>query len=45
MDTMITQVLVNYVTSHAKPVQEEINQQTVFPAIRLENISLQITLA
>jgi hypothetical protein len=26
MDTMITQVLVNNVTSHVKPVQEEINQ-------------------
>jgi hypothetical protein len=45
MDTMITQVLVSYATSHARLAQEEINQQTVFLVMKLESFSLLITLA
>jgi hypothetical protein len=45
MDIMITQVIVSYVISHARLVQEEFYRPIVFPAMILENISLQITLA
>jgi hypothetical protein len=45
MDTMITQVHVNYVTSLARFAQVEISQQTVFLVMKLESFTLLITLA